>query len=267
MDNFLFWLIEILKVNQESIIKFVAFLSASILGTYLQLSLIIKEAGYKDVVKIKLLKVLSYKLLILNVVFTAIFVGGIYQIFSILNQLFEHFFLQVVILFTIVILIITNYSRSVDELIDELNDYLGGFDLRSVPILTRIFKQVIGLYKLVYDPLYKDIITKCQKIEAQSNDEAIKLLNSQKEPEIREILKQYEEYSSEELKLREMCADINRKIMAFPSQNNTQNHHREKLRNNYNKLLDSVINDQCVEFAQKIDAAAIFMQEEGLFRK
>ena len=59
MDNFLFWLIEILKIDQESIIEFFVFLSASILGTYLQLSLIIKEAGYKDVVEIKLLKLLQ----------------------------------------------------------------------------------------------------------------------------------------------------------------------------------------------------------------
>ena len=266
MDNFLFSLIEILNVDQESIIKFFVFLSASILGTYLQLSFIIKEARYKNV-EIKLLTVLSYKLLILNVVFTAIFVGGIYQIFSILNQLFEHFFLQVVILFTIVILIITNYSRSVDELIDELNDYLGGFDLRSVPILTKIFKQVIGLYKLVYDRLYKDIITKCQKIEAQSHDEAIKLLNFQKEPEIREILKQYEGYSSEELQLKAICSEIDRRIRAFPSQTMTQKDLQEKLRNSYNELLNNVISNQSFEFSAKIYAAAIFMQEESLFHK
>jgi hypothetical protein len=266
MDNFLFWLIEILKVNQESIIKFVSFLSASILGTYLQLSLIIKESGYKDVVKIKLLKVLSYKLLILDVLFTAIVVGGIYLIFFCLNQLFEQLFVQVIILFAVVISIIINYSR-VDELIDELNNYLGGFDLRSIPILTKIFKQVIGFYKLFYAPIYEDIITKCQEIEAQSRDETIKLLNSQKELEIREILEQYEEYPSEKLKLEEMCADINRKIMAFPSQTMTQKHHQEKLRNNYNKLFDSVISDQCRDFPEKIYAAAIFMQEEGLFRK
>jgi hypothetical protein len=84
MDNFLFWLIEILKIDQESIIKFFVFLSASILGTDLQLSLIIKEAGYKDVVKIKLLKLLSYRLLILDVGFTAFVVFGIYQIFLLL---------------------------------------------------------------------------------------------------------------------------------------------------------------------------------------
>jgi hypothetical protein len=115
MDNFLFWLIEILKIDQESIIKFFVFLSASILGTDLQLSLIIKEAGYKDVVKIKLLKLLSYRLLILDVGFTAFVVFGIYQIFLLLNQLFEQFFIQVIILFTIVILLIINYSRSVDK--------------------------------------------------------------------------------------------------------------------------------------------------------
>ena len=142
MDNFLFWLIEILKIDQESIIKFFVFLSASILGTDLQLSLIIKEAGYKDVVKIKLLKLLSYRLLILDVGFTAFVVFGIYQIFLLLNQLFEQFFIQVIILFTIVILLIINYSRSVDELIDELNNYLGGFDLRSVPILRHWYRLV-----------------------------------------------------------------------------------------------------------------------------
>ncbi|MFN9176046.1 MAG: hypothetical protein ACK58N_16460 [Synechocystis sp.] len=267
MDNFLFWLIEILKVDQESIIIFFVFLSASILGTYLQLSLIIKEAGYKDVVKIKLLKVLSYKLLILDVGFTAFVVFGIYQIFFLLNQLFEQFFIQVIILFTIVMLIITNYSRSVDELIDELNNYLGGFDLRSIPILTKIFKLVIGLYKLFYDPVYEDIITKCQETEAQSRKETIELLNSQKESEISEILEQYETYPSEELKLKEMCSEIDKRIMAFPCQTKTQNHHREKLRDNYNKLLGSVINDQCVDLPKKIYAAAIFMQEEGLLRK
>jgi len=266
MDNFLFWLIEILKVNQESIIKFVAFLSASILGTYLQLSLIIKEAGYKDVVKIKLLKVLSYKLLILDVLFTAIVVVGIYLIFFCLNQLFEQLFVQVIILFAVVISIIINYSR-VDELIDELNNYLGGFDLRRIPILTKIFKQVIGFYTLFYAPIYEDIITKCQEIEAQSRDETIKLLNSQKELEIREILEQYEEYPSEKLKLEEMCADINRKIMAFLSQTMTQKHHQEKLRNNYNELLNNVINNQSLDFSEKIYAAAIFMQEESLFHK
>ena len=173
MDNFLFWLIEILKVDRESIINFFVFLSASILGTYLQLSLIIEEAGYKDIVKIKLLKVLSYKLLVLNIGFTAFVVFGIYQIFFLLSQLFEQFFIQVIILFTIVILIIINYSRSVDELIEELNNYLGGFDLRSIPILTNIFKLVIWLYKLFYDPVYEDIITKCQEIKAQSQGERI----------------------------------------------------------------------------------------------
>jgi hypothetical protein len=267
MDNFLFWLIEILKIDQESIIKFFVFLSASILGTDLQLSLIIKEAGYKDVVKIKLLKLLSYRLLILDVGFTAFVVFGIYQIFLLLNQLFEQFFIQVIILFTIVILLIINYSRSVDELIDEPNNYLGGFDLRSVPILTKVFKRFIWLYKRFYDPVYEDIITRCQEIEAQSRDETIKLLNSQKEPEISEILEQYEKYPSEELKLKEICSEINKRIMAFPSQTKTQKHHREKLRNNYNELLDSVISDQCLDFPKKIYAAAIFMQEEGLFRK
>jgi hypothetical protein len=165
-----------------------------------------------------------------------------------------------------VISIIINYSR-VDELIDELNNYLGGFDLRSVPILTKIFKQVIWLYELFYFPIYEDIITKCQEIEAQSRDETIKLLNSQKEPEISEILEQYETYPSEELKLKEICSEIDRRIMAFPSQNKTQIHHREKLRKNYNELLDNVISDQSRDFSKKIYAAAIFMQEEGLFRK
>jgi hypothetical protein len=267
MDSFLFWLIEILKVDQENIIKFFVFLSASRLGTYLQLSLLIKEAGYKDVVKINLLTVLSYKLLILNVVFTAFVVYGIYQIFFLLNQLFEQFFIQVIILFTIVILIVINYSRSVDELIDELNNYLGGFDLRSVPILTKIFKLVIGLYKLFYDPVYEDIITKCQEIKAQSRDETINSLNSQKEPEITKILEQYKMYSSEELMLEAICSEIDKRIMAFPSQTRTQNYHREKLRDNYNKLLDNVIDTQCVDLPKKIYAAAIFMQEEGLLRK
>jgi hypothetical protein len=267
MDNFLFWLIEILKVDQENIIKFFVFLFASILGTYLQLSLIIKEAGYKDIVKINLLAVLSYKLLILDVVFTAFVVYGIYQIFFLLNQLFEQFFIQVIILFTIVILIVINYSRSVDELIDELNNYLGGFDLRSVPILTKIFKLLIWLYKLFYDPVYEEIVSKCQEIEAQSLKEEIELLNSQKEPEISEILEQYETYPSEELKLKAICSEIDKRIMAFPSQTKTQNYHREKLRDNYNKLLDNVIDAQCVDLPKKIYAAAIFMQEEGLLRK
>ena len=92
MDNFLFWLIEILKVDRESIINFFVFLSASILGTYLQLSLIIEEAGYKDIVKIKLLKVLSYKLLVLNIGFTAFVVFGIYQIFFLLHHYHSHYF-------------------------------------------------------------------------------------------------------------------------------------------------------------------------------
>ena len=102
---------------------------------------------------------------------------------------------------------------------------------------------------------------------AQSRDETINSLNSQKEPEISKILEQYEMYPSEELKLKAICSEIDKRIMAFPSQTKTQNYHREKLRDNYNELLADKINDQCVDLPEKIYAVAIFIQEEGLLRK